>query len=119
MTKLLNTIPLCGLFATFMAAAPAWASGTAEVLAAFVLVGQSQSGGTVPMARVVLDGADAACPGLILADGSNMTFPMSPRTNPAPSRTFRCFVTPWWLRSRPSASCRIDRGSPDESLCTS
>ncbi len=54
----------------------------AEVKAAFLLLAQSGSGQTVPMARVILDGADTPCPTLLPADGEGAELPMAPRVNP-------------------------------------
>jgi hypothetical protein len=48
----------------------------------YVLFGQSPAGATVPMARIVIDGADRACPSLT---GTGTSVPMTARANPNPS----------------------------------
>ncbi len=55
---------LC-LAATGSPAAPA-----PPVKAAYTVVAQSDQGGTLAIARVILDGADTACPLLVHADGN-------------------------------------------------
>ena len=74
--------------AIVLASAMVFASGIAEagkdpkVRAAFVLLAQSGAGQTVPMARVILDGADASCPSLEPKKGKGADLSMSPRVNP-------------------------------------
>jgi len=58
------------------------AANDPKVRAAFVLLSQSDSGRTVPMVRVILDGADAPCPSLESEKGEGAVLPMSPRVNP-------------------------------------
>ncbi len=67
-----------------MATTPVTAGHQPKPLAAFVLFGNSDSGETVGMARVILDGADTPCPSLISDDGKGRAVPMTPRSNPDP-----------------------------------
>lgn len=68
------------LFLGLLCAADA-AVAASEVLAAFVLLGQSpDTAETVPMARVIVEDADQACPQLRTSDGT--TVMMTPRINP-------------------------------------
>lgn len=53
-----------------------------EVHAAFLLLAPSDGGETVPMARVILDGADVTCPTLEPEKGEGADLTMSPRANP-------------------------------------
>lgn len=74
--------------AIVLASAMVFASGIAEagkkpkVRAAFVLLAQSGTGQTVPMARVILDAVDAPCPTLKPDKGKGADLSMSPRANP-------------------------------------
>jgi len=55
----------------------------ANVLHGFVLLGQSATGEATPMARIILEGTDQACPQL-LPDSPGQTVSSSARTNPDP-----------------------------------
>ncbi|MGB7932349.1 MAG: metallophosphoesterase [Gammaproteobacteria bacterium] len=53
-----------------------------KVQAAYVLLAPSSTGQTVPLARVILDGADSPCPSLQSIQGKVVALAMSPRNNP-------------------------------------
>jgi hypothetical protein len=57
-----------------------------EVQAAFVLLAPSSTGQTVPLARVILDGADSPCPSLRSIQGKAVELTTSPRKNPDKQR---------------------------------
>lgn len=57
-----------------------------KIHAAFQLLTQSGKAQTVPMARVILDGADARCPSLMSGKGKGADLSMSPRINPDKER---------------------------------
>jgi len=53
-----------------------------KVQAAYVLLVPASTGQTVPLARVILDGADSPCPSLHSIQGRAVELTMAPRTNP-------------------------------------
>ena len=56
-----------------------------EILAAYVLFGQSEAGTTVPMLRIIVDGVNSDCPSLQnLGSTQAVELSMSPRINPDP-----------------------------------
>lgn len=56
----------------------------AQVYAAYVLLGQAETGETVAMARVIQDDSAKACPQLIPSQGGGTVLTMSERINPDP-----------------------------------
>ncbi len=67
-----------------LAAAGSLAAPAPPVKAAYTVVAQSRQGDTLAIARVILDGANTACPLLVRGDGSGAPVQTRARINPAP-----------------------------------
>ena len=81
---------LIGVLANAALSNSVYAASEQLLLATYVLFGQSESGDTVPMARVIIDGVNAECPVLHSAEATRAdgvatdSVQMQPRDNPDP-----------------------------------